>query len=119
MTTALPRAALKADADSDPRQIAPWVRIVIMLLALSGGAILSYRITGSTLPRDPKDAMIFQNGVLLIVLASPLIEYKFTKPADSVVNALAGMMTLFGVYYLAPSLAWWVVFLYCASVFVI
>jgi len=90
-----------------------------MLLALSGGAILSYRITGSTLPSNPKDAMIFQNGVLLIVLGSALIEYKFTKPADSVVNSLAGMMTLFGVYYLAPSLAWWVVFLYCASVFVI
>jgi hypothetical protein len=89
-----------------------------MLLGLSAGALVSYRVTGSTLPTNPRDALIFQNGLLLIVLGCALVEYKFTKPADSVVNSLAGMMTLFGVYYLTPRLAWWSVFSYCALVFV-
>jgi hypothetical protein len=90
-----------------------------MLIGLAGGALVSYHVTGSTLPTNSKDALIFQNGLLLIVLGCALIEYKFTKPADSVVNSLAGMMTLVGVYYIAPSFAWWAVFVYCAAVFLV
>jgi hypothetical protein len=105
--------------DRDTRYIAPWTRVVIMLAALGLMLLVARLLTGSFIPENSYDALIFQNGLLLIVLGSAIIEYKYTKPADSVVNALAGMITLITVYALAPKMPWWAVFLYCLLVFVI
>ena len=97
--------------------IAPWVRVVILLssaLVISG---LSYFFTGSIIPRDPQDALIFQNALLLVVIGVALLEKYYTKPADSMVNSLMGMLTLLGVYDIAPKLFWWVMFSYLTLVF--
>jgi hypothetical protein len=71
------------------------------------------------MPHNPGDALIFQHGLLLIVLGSAVIEHKFTKPADSVVNVLIGAVTLLSVYGKAPRLAWWAVFTYCLFTFIL
>jgi uncharacterized protein len=97
----------------------PWVRVAILATALVVVCILSYYITGSVIPTDPKNGLIFQNALLLIVLGSALLEYKFTKPADSAINGLLGCITLVTVYRVAPTFAWWVVFVYCAVVFIL
>jgi len=97
--------------------IAPWARVSIMLVATALMLILSRVLTGSYIPEDPTHAVVFQNGLLLIVLGSAIIEYKYTKPADSVVNALAGIITLMTIYHVVPALGWWIVFGYCLLVF--
>jgi len=63
--------------------------------------------------------MIFQNALLLIVIGVALLEKYYTKPADSVVNSLMGMMTMFGVYNLTPTFWWWIVFAYVGIVFLL
>jgi hypothetical protein len=87
-------------------KIDPWVRVAIMLVATGVVTLLSYRLTGSVLPANPREAMIFQNALMLIVLGSALWEYHFTKPADSAVNSLMGLITLLSVYREAPIWPW-------------
>jgi len=79
--------------------------------------VLSWQLTGSFVPTKPQESIIFQSGLLLVVLGSAVLEHKFTRPADSVVNALAGIVTLVTVYSVAPRLAWWLLLSYCAFVF--
>jgi hypothetical protein len=99
--------------------VAPWSRVAILVAALAVGAFLSWRLTGSIVPTEPEESLIFQSGLLLIVLGSAVLEHKFTRPADSVVNALTGIVTLVTVYAFAPRLAWLSVFSYCALVFLL
>ncbi len=104
---------------SKPEHTPPWTRVVILLASLASLAWLAHYATGEYLPSDPKTALIFQNALLLIVLGSALIDHRFTKPADSVVNGLMGAITLLPVYGLPTKQFWWVVFLYCVGVFLI
>ena len=99
--------------------IMPWARVVILLVALAVIIMLSRMITGSIIPTNPREAMVFQNALLLIVFGSALVEYKFTKPADSAINGLIGSISLITVYGVAPTLWWWVIFAYCLIVFLL
>lgn len=97
----------------------PMIRVFIMLIGLLCALLISWKFTGSPLPQDSKYSLIFQNALLLIVLGSAILEYFFTKPADSMINSLMAGITMFGVYHVSPPLAWWVVFSYCLVVFLI
>jgi len=98
-------------------KVEPWSRVAILLFFLALALVLSRYLTGSFLPSDPKQSLIFQGSLLLIVLGSAVLEHKFTKPADSAVNALMGIVTLIPVYRATPILVWWLVLLYCVGVF--
>ena len=98
-------------------RVEPWSRVTILLLFLIVALALSRYLTGSFLPTDPKQSLIFQGSLLLIVLGSAVLEHKFTKPADSAVNALMGIVTLIPVYRATPNLVWWLVLSYCFVVF--
>jgi hypothetical protein len=100
-------------------RVEPWSRVAILLFFLALALFLSRYLTGSFLPFDPNQSLIFQGSLLLIVLGSAVLEHKFTKPADSAVNAFMGIITLIPVYRATPSLAWWSVLSYCAAVFVL
>lgn len=102
-----------------PRRVAPWVRICLMLGATGVLAGLSLALTGHVLPTDPKQSLVFQNALLLIVLGSALLEHQYTKPADSVVNSLMGLITLLSVYGVAPTGPWLAAVAYCGVVFVL
>lgn len=95
------------------------IRVFIMLAGLLCALLISWKFTGSPLPQDSKYSLVFQNALLLIVLGSAILEHFFTKPADSMINSLMAGITMFGVYHVSPTLAWWVVFSYCLFVFVI
>lgn len=41
--------------------VAPWVRVGLLILGALSVAYLAWRYTGSVIPEDPKDALIFQN----------------------------------------------------------
>ena len=97
--------------------VAPWTRIIILLVALASALLISYIFTGTILPSSSKDALVLQNALLLVVLGSALLEHHFTKPADSVVNSLMGAITLVSVYTVAPRTPWLLVFCYCLFVF--
>lgn len=98
---------------------APWTRVIILIIALAAAIAISKSLTGSFVPTTPKESAVFQSSLLLIVLGSALLEHKFTRPADSVVNALGGVVTLVTVYAHAPRAMWWIVFLYCIAVFIL
>lgn len=99
--------------------VAPWSRVAILAGTLLAGGFLSWLLTGHIVPTEPRQSVIFQSGLLLVVLGSAVIEHKFTRPADSVVNSLTGIVALITVYAPAPKLAWWLVFGYCALVFLL
>jgi uncharacterized protein len=101
------------------KPVPPWTRITILLAGLVSIAGVSYLVTGEILPSNQRDQLIFQNALLLIVLGSAILETKFTKPGDSVVNGLMGSLTLLPVYGLPTMLSWWLIFGYCAAVFAI
>ena len=100
-------------------KVAPWVRVVIMVVGTAVVALLSYFHTGSVLPTSPKDIAIYQNALLLIVLGSALLEYKFTKPVDATINSLAALITLLTVFGKVPAMYWWLIVSYCAIVFIL
>ena len=97
----------------------PYIRVLIMLIALLAAFLISWKFTGSPIPKGEKHALVFQNALLLIVLGSAALEHFFTKPADSMVNSLVAGITLIGVYGVSQPNIWWLVFTYCATVFVI
>lgn len=101
------------------QNVAPAVRVGIMLAATLVVAALAYHFTGSFLPTESKHALVFQNALLLIVLGSALLEHHYTKPADSVVNSLMGLISLVPVYGQAPKGAWFIVAGYCFLVFLL
>ena len=99
--------------------IAPWVRIVVLVLSTFIAAIIAKTYTGHYLPVEPREAMVFQNALLLIVLGSALLERYYTKPADSVVNSLMGLVTLLSVRSIAPEVPWNLIAGYCTITFVL
>jgi hypothetical protein len=80
------------------RRVAPWVRVTILVVFAVGIIGLAILITGSAIPENSSDQVVFLNGLLLVVLSSELIEYKFTKPADAATNSLLGSITLVALY---------------------
>jgi hypothetical protein len=101
----------------NPPTVQPWSRVGILVFFLVLAVVISHHLTGSFLPSDPKQALIFQGSLLLIVLGSAVLEHKFTKPADSAVNALMAIVTLMPVYGATPNSVWWFVLTYCCVVF--
>lgn len=99
--------------------IAPWVRVFVLIVATSVAAVIAKVYTGDFLPTAPKEAILFQNALLLIVLGSALLERYYTKPADSLVNSLMGLITLLSVRGIAPETPWNIVASYCAVVLVL
>ena len=89
------------------------------MTALAAACALSYSLTGSIVPTAQADALVFQSTLLFVILGSAVLEHKFTRPADSVVNALMGMVSLVTVHGVAPSGPWWAVFGYCLLVFLL
>jgi Helicase HerA, central domain len=99
--------------------IKPWVRVSILIVFLFLILFISKFLNGVFIPSDPKEALIFQNALLLIILGSAIIEHKFTKPADSVVNSLIGLITLLTVKNFAPPIWWYIISSYCVMIFII
>jgi len=103
------------EKDTKP-PVAPWSRVVIMLAGLVILFGLSWLFTGAMLPSKLEDSLVFQSALLMIVLGSAIIESKFTKPADSLVNSLMAILTLIPVANVSPAPAWHLVFGYCLIV---
>lgn len=102
-----------------PKTAAPWTRVLVLFVALAAALWISYFYTGSALPENPKDSLVFQNALLLVILGSAVLELHYTKPADAVVNSLMGMVSLVTVYGIAYRPTWWLMFGYCALVFLL
>jgi len=98
--------------------VAPWVRISILLIGAATIAFLLWLHTGSILPTNTRDAAIYQNALLLIVLGSALLEYKFTKPVDASINSIMALLTLLTIYSEVPKVYWWIIVTYCFSVLI-
>ena len=77
-----------------PRYPSVFTRLILLLVGAALVVHLSQRITGKLVPSDPKEALVFQGGLLLVVFGSLIFEDKFTKPSDGVVNALLVLISL-------------------------
>jgi hypothetical protein len=91
--------------------------VAILVTALIAACAISFYSTGTIVPTSSGDALIFQSTLLFVVLGSAVLEHKFTRPADSVVNGLMGVVSLVTVADVAPKGAWWAVLSYCAITF--
>ncbi len=89
--------------------VAPWARVTVALIAIASAIGISLWQTGEIVPSSPQAALVFQSGILLLVLGSTLLEHHYTKPADAAVNTLAALVSLITVYNVAPQPAWTVV----------
>ncbi len=104
---------------TEPARVTAGARMIILIGSLVIACGLSLALTGTIIPTSAAEALIFQSTLLFVVLGSAVIEHKFTRPADSVVNGLMGMVSLITVVPIAPQKAWWAVFGYCAAVFLL
>jgi Helicase HerA, central domain len=101
------------------KQVKPWVRIFILFLAVAVISFLAKKITGSFIPEDPFENMIFQGALFMVVFGSTVQEFFYTSPAESMVNSFMGMITLLPVYRVSNKYLWWIFFGYCTLIFIL
>jgi len=90
----------------------PWIRLLIALVGVGALGFLAWLLTGSFIPEDATEALLFQNALLLVVFGSALLEQKHTTPAEAFVNATMALVTLIPVYSSADSAPWWLIVSY-------
>ena len=81
-----------------PRHPSMRTRLILLLISVGVILLLSWRFTGSIIPTDNNQALIFQGSLLLVIFGSLIFEDKYTKPADAVVNAIIAIISLIPVY---------------------
>lgn len=81
-------------------------RVFFLLFSVALLVTLHRTLTGSWSPTSSDITFVFQNLILMIVLGSLLIESKFTKPADALVNSIAVTITLLSVRSPSRFIAW-------------
>lgn len=86
--------------------VRPWVRLTIVAVAVVALGAVAWATTGSPLPSDPEEALLFQNTLLLVVFGSALVEQHFTRPAEAIVNTTTALVTLVAVFHIAPRAPW-------------
>jgi hypothetical protein len=91
-------------------------RLLFLVITLFLLGLISFTTTDEVIPTNSQQANIFQNGILLVLLGSLLLEDKFTKPVDVIVNGIASTISLISVYGSTSGAWWWVVFTYCLVV---
>jgi len=99
-----------------PENVSPAVRLIILILGVLILVGINFLFSKSFVPKDAETAVVFQGGLLLVILGSLFLEDKFTKPVDALINALASFIALLTVRHLNPAY-WNVVAGYCISVF--
>lgn len=96
----------------------PLVRLSIVVVSVVALAVIARVTTGSVVPADATEALLFQNALLLVVLGSSLLETHFTRPAEGLVNSLSALITMSGVYSSVPKAPWVLVSCYLGLVLV-
>ena len=100
--------------------VSPLVRVGIMILGIIALFLVTKNITGTWIPKDAFENMIFQGILLSVIFCTTIQEYFYTSPTEAMVNGLIGMMTMFPVFNVAENkLMWWLVFLFCTLIFVV
>ncbi len=91
-------------------EVRPWVRVLILGLAVLALAFIAWRTTGEFIPSDPTNALLLQSSILLVVLGSLILEKYFTAPGDALVNSFTAFITLLPLLSVLPvaSLRVWV-----------
>lgn len=93
---------------NSPVAVRPTVRALILLAALVALLAISWFLTGALIPSDPKQALLFQSTLLLVVLGTLVLERYFTGPGDAFVNALGALLTVLPYRASASNeLLWW------------
>jgi len=93
------------------------IRVAFLLFSIVLVLILHRILTGSWCPINSNTTFIFQNLILMIVLGSTLIEAKFTKPVDALVNSFLVLITLISIREPTKYVAWNINLLYAGTVF--
>ncbi len=94
-------------------------RIVFLMISIVLLVILHRVLANSWFPTDTNTTFIFQNLLLMVILGSFLIESKFTKPVDALVNSIMVMLTLFSVRNPSKFIAWQANLIISISIFLL
>ena len=92
-----------------PKHPSVRTRLVLLLIGVLILGLLSLTITGTFVPADNDQALVFQGGFLLVVFGSLFLEDKFTKPADAVINSIAAIISLIPVYASNQNIIWYLI----------
>lgn len=96
-----------------------YSRVFFLLFSILIIFLLHHHLTGSWTPTETNTTFVFQNLILMIVFGSLLIESKFTKPADALVNSFLVLITLFSVKDPTNFIGWKLNIYYCVGVFLL
>lgn len=96
-----------------------FTRLIFLLINIILIAVLHRYLSGSWVPTTSNITFIFQNLLLMVVFGSLLIESKFTKPADALVNSFLVLLTLLSVRDPTSFIGWNINVIYCLGVFVL
>lgn len=99
-----------------PDNPSPSTRLIILICGLISLLAINFHFNKTIIPQDAQTALIFQGGLLYVILGSLLLEDKFTKPVDALINSLASFISILTVKYLNPS-HWNIVATYTVIVF--
>jgi len=94
-------------------------RLFFLIVGFVVILLLAHTMTGNLIPSDNQQALIFQGGFLLVIFGSLLLEDKFTKPADAVINAIAVIISLVPVYTSSQDILWFVIVGYAVLILVV
>jgi len=101
-----------------PKHPSMSTRVIFLIVTVLVLLFLSLGITGVIIPDNAMQALIFQGSALLIVFGSLILEDKFTKPADAVINSFAVIISLTPVYSPQQPL-WFLIFIYAVFVMIL
>jgi len=107
----IPQTLLNA-LNNMPKHPSMLTRVFLMAVSVLILLGLSYIITGTLIPDNNMQGLIFQGSALLIVFGSLILEDKFTKPADAVINSVAVIISLIPVHTSSQDSLWNIIFFY-------
>lgn len=110
------RQLLQNALNNIPKHPSMPIRVGLLIFSVVVLLILSWLLTGTLIPDADMQVLIFQGSALLIVFGSLILEDKFTKPADAVVNSVAVIISLVPVYSENQGTSWFLVFAYSVIV---
>lgn len=93
------------------------LRIAFLIIAIFLVIILHRLLSGSWVPNNSNITFVFQNLLLMIILGYSIVESKFTKPVDALMNSILVIIALLSLRSPNQYIAWKINLIYACIIF--